>query len=81
MNETLILVLALATGVLLGAIFFGGLWWTVQKGFRPNGRPFGSSAACCYERALPWLVSILSRVVIGRGCWCASLDLSWRAFS
>src|SRR5579864_8194595 len=32
MNETLILVLALVTGVLLGAMFFGGLWWTVRKG-------------------------------------------------
>jgi F1F0 ATPase subunit 2 len=32
MNETLVLVLSLATGVLLGAMFFGGLWWTVQKG-------------------------------------------------
>ena len=31
MNETLSLALALLTGVLLGAIFFGGLWWTVQK--------------------------------------------------
>ena len=45
MNETLILVLALATGVLLGAIFFGGLWWTVQKGVsskRPALWFFGS---------------------------------------
>ena len=32
MNETLSLALALVTGVLFGAIFFGGLWWTVQKG-------------------------------------------------
>jgi F1F0 ATPase subunit 2 len=31
-NETLTLVLALVTGVLLGGMFFGGLWWTVQKG-------------------------------------------------
>ena len=31
MNETLNLALALVTGVLLGAIFFGGLWWTVRK--------------------------------------------------
>jgi F1F0 ATPase subunit 2 len=31
MNETCHLALALVTGVLLGAIFFGGLWWTVQK--------------------------------------------------
>jgi F1F0 ATPase subunit 2 len=31
MSETLYLVLALITGILLGVIFFGGLWWTVQK--------------------------------------------------
>lgn len=31
MNETLNLALALLAGVFLGAIFFGGLWWTVQK--------------------------------------------------
>ena len=32
MNETLMLGLAGATGLVLGAIFFGGLWWTVCKG-------------------------------------------------
>ena len=32
MNETLTLVFALVTGFLLGAMFFGGLWWTVRKG-------------------------------------------------
>jgi len=32
MNETLSLAPALVTGVLLGVMFFGGLWWTVQKG-------------------------------------------------
>ncbi len=32
MNEPLNLVLALMAGILLGAIFFGGLWWTVRKG-------------------------------------------------
>jgi F1F0 ATPase subunit 2 len=32
MNEIIILVAALAAGVLLGVIFFGGLWWTVSKG-------------------------------------------------
>ena len=32
MHEPLTLVLALVTGVLLGVMFFGGLWWTVQKG-------------------------------------------------
>ncbi|MEO6246050.1 MAG: ATP synthase subunit I [Opitutaceae bacterium] len=32
MNETLILVLAGAAGVGFGAVFFGGLWWTVRRG-------------------------------------------------
>ena len=32
MNEVLPLALALSAGVLLGGIFFGGLWWTVRKG-------------------------------------------------
>ena len=32
MNDALFLVLAFVTGVLLGTIFFGGLWWTVRKG-------------------------------------------------
>jgi F1F0 ATPase subunit 2 len=32
MNETLTLVLAWVAGGMLGAIFFGGLWWTVCKG-------------------------------------------------
>ncbi len=45
MNETLTLVLALAAGLLLGAFFFGGLWWTVRKGMsekRPALWFFGS---------------------------------------
>jgi F1F0 ATPase subunit 2 len=32
MDEFLTLALAFAAGVLLGAIFIGGLWWTVPKG-------------------------------------------------
>ncbi len=32
MNEALTLVLALLAGGVLGAIFFGGLWWTVRMG-------------------------------------------------
>jgi F1F0 ATPase subunit 2 len=31
MNESLTLLLASFAGLLLGAIFFGGLWWTVQR--------------------------------------------------
>jgi F1F0 ATPase subunit 2 len=32
MNETLALALPWLAGAALGAIFFGGLWWTVRKG-------------------------------------------------
>jgi len=32
MNEPLSLASGLAMGVLLGAIFYGGLWWTVRHG-------------------------------------------------
>jgi F1F0 ATPase subunit 2 len=52
MNEILNLISALITGFLLGAIFFGGLWWTVQKGLSSR-RP-----------ALWFLGSLLLRTVI-----------------
>ena len=32
MSDILALALALLGGALLGTFFFGGLWWTVQKG-------------------------------------------------
>ena len=32
MNDTAIIVLALLAGAALGAVFFGGLWWTVRRG-------------------------------------------------
>jgi len=32
MNNFIILVLALMAGLVLGTVFFGGLWWTVRKG-------------------------------------------------
>lgn len=32
MSETMTLALAWVAGTLLGAIFYGGLWWTVRKG-------------------------------------------------
>ncbi len=32
MSDSLALALAFLAGALLGVFFFGGLWWTVQKG-------------------------------------------------
>jgi F1F0 ATPase subunit 2 len=34
MSDVPALALALVAGAFLGAFFFGGLWWTVQKGVR-----------------------------------------------
>lgn len=45
MNEMLGLAPVLVTGVLLGVVFFGGLWWTVRTGVssqRPALWFFGS---------------------------------------
>ncbi len=45
MNEVLLLAPPLAAGLLLGAFFFGGLWWTVNRGVssqRPALWFFGS---------------------------------------
>jgi F1F0 ATPase subunit 2 len=36
MNETSILIMALLAGVLLGMIFYGGLWWTVRRSVSPK---------------------------------------------
>jgi len=36
MTEFLILALALAEGLSIGAVFFGGLWWTIHKGVSSN---------------------------------------------
>ena len=51
MNESLSLALALAAGLLLGAIFFGGLWWTVRGRFVPTaGAVVPRQPAAAHER-------------------------------
>lgn len=46
----LYLFLALLAGILLGAFFFGGLWWTVQK-MIGSGNPYLLSTASFIIRA------------------------------
>jgi F1F0 ATPase subunit 2 len=65
MSEILSLAPAFVTGVLLGAIFFGGLWWTVRKTFssqQPALWFFGSSL-------LRTSVVLAGFYFIGRGHW------------
>ncbi len=68
-----------ARGVLLGTIFFGGLWWTIRRGVSSKQPAALFFFSLLLRTALPWLAFILSRVAIGAGCWLACLDFSWRA--
>ncbi len=65
MNEIWGLVPALVTGVLLGAMFFGGLWWTVRKGVS-SARPAGlvlQQPAATNEHGPCWILYSLGRPV------------------
>lgn len=65
MNETLILLVAAAAGAALGAIFFGGLWWTVRRGVsspRPVLWFFGSLL-------LRMSVVLAGFYFVGQGSW------------
>ena len=52
MNEMLLFAFALLAGMLLGAVFFGGLWWTVLMGLSAK------------QPALWFGISLLLRLVI-----------------
>ena len=65
MNETLMCVVAGVMGLVLGAIFFGGLWWTVRKGVsspRPAVWFLGSTL-------LRMTIVLVGFYFIGRGHW------------
>jgi F1F0 ATPase subunit 2 len=65
MNEILLRIFAWFAGTLLGAIFFGGLWWTIRRGVSSR------------QPALWFLVSLMLRMsitllgfyLVGRGHW------------
>lgn len=65
MNDIFSLVPALITGLLLGAMFFGGLWWTVRKGVtsrRPALWFFGSLL-------LRTVITLAGLYVVSDGHW------------
>lgn len=66
MNELLALALASVAGFALGAVFFGGLWWTVQKAV-PSQRP-----------ALLFLGSLLLRMSIALAGFYAVGHADWQ---
>ena len=65
MNKTLTLALAWAAGAMLGAIFFGGLWWTVRKGV-------SSPQPALWFFSSLWLrmsMALTGFYFVGRGNW------------
>jgi len=66
MTEFLILSLCWLSGVFLGAIFFGGLWWTVQRALS-SPRP-----------ALWFLGSLILRTAIVLGGFSLLLGPHWQ---
>jgi F1F0 ATPase subunit 2 len=65
MNNVLLQALALIVGILLGTIFFGGLWWTVRKGV------FSKSPALWFlgSMLLRMTVVLAGFYLVGRGDW------------
>ena len=65
MNEFLILAVALAAGLLLGAFFFGGLWWTVRKGVSSKRPAFWFLGSLLLRMSLV----LVGFYFAGRGNW------------
>ncbi len=61
----LYLILSLFAGILLGALFFGGLWWTVQK-MSGSGSPH-----------LLMAVSFIVRTVVVLGAFYLLVQTGW----
>ena len=65
MNNVLFLVLALVAGLVLGAIFFGGLWWTVRKGVLSKSPAFWFIGSLLVRMS----VVLAGFYWVGRGDW------------
>ncbi len=66
MPESALLCLAVLAGAALGAIYFGGLWWSVRR------------AASSRRPALSMLVSALLRMGIALGGFYLVADGNWK---
>ena len=69
MNEIIIMTAALVAGVLLGAFFFGGLWWTVRKGVTTKNPALWFLGSSLLRTA----VVLAAFYYVARGDWKKSL--------
>ena len=65
MSETLALILALLAGTLLGMVFFGGLWWTIQRGISSK-QP---AVLFFFSLLLRTGIALAGFYFVGRGDW------------
>ena len=65
MNEVLPLALALSAGVLLGAVFFGGLWWAVRKGVSSEQPVFWFFGSLLLRMS----IALAGFYFVSAGCW------------
>jgi F1F0 ATPase subunit 2 len=66
MNEIIMIVYTLGGGVVLGMLFFGGLWWTVAKGVNAS------------QPALWFILSLLLRLAITLSGFYFVAGSDWR---
>ncbi len=65
MNEYLGLLLAWGAGGVLGAVFFGGLWWTVHRGLDSNKPALWMFLSLLVRMA----ITLLGFYLAGSGDW------------
>lgn len=65
MNETLALALMALAGALLGAFFFGGLWWTVRQCVNVRHPALWLFASLLLRMS----VALTAFYLLGRGHW------------
>ena len=69
MSETVMRVLAWLAGGLIGAVFFGGLWWTVRKAFPSKWAPLWFSVSLLLRTG----VALTGFYVVAAGHWARML--------
>ena len=65
MNDVLLRIPPLAAGILMGALFFGGLWWSVQKGLSSRQPALWFLGSALIRMS----VTLVGFYLVGRGRW------------
>jgi len=65
MRETVPFILAFLVGVLAGAVFFGGLWWTIRKALPSNLAGVWFAGSFLVRTA----IALVGFYAVGQGDW------------